>query len=381
MRASNDRILTTHVGSLPRSAELSELLLAKDHEKEYDRERLRKLVQRDVSAIVARQIDTGIDIISDGETSKVAYSTYIHDRLAGFSEDTERRLPLDVVPFPEFRARMVKLTGKQEFRRLACMGAVHVKDMEPLQTDLENFHMALQGQSYTEAFLNAASPGLVTSFQPNRFYKDRFAYIDAVAEAMQVEYEQIHAAGFLLQLDCPDLAMSRHTGFQELDEKTFLLQIEHQVEVLNHALVNIPASCLRMHVCWGNYEGPHNHDIELHKIIKVVLRAKPQAILFESSNPRHAHEWKVWTETDIPDDKILVPGVIDTTSNFVEHPELVAQRIEQFASIVGRERVIAGTDCGFGTFAGHGKMDPDISFLKLASLVEGARIASTRLWR
>ena len=380
MKTSSDRILTTHVGSLPRSQAVTELLLAKEHEKDYDRELFKHTIRQGVADAVDRQLDTGIDIVSDGETGKIGYSTYIHTRLSGFGGDTERKPPLDVAAYPEFRTRMLKFTGKQDFRRLACIGEVTVKDREPMCMDLENFTAALAGKSCAGAFLNAASPGVVSSFQPNRYYPNRETYIFAVAEAMQEEYETIVASGFLLQVDCPDLAMARHTGFQDLSEAQFLKQAECQVEALNHALRNLPAESLRMHICWGNYEGPHDYDIELHKILPILLKAKPQAILFEAANPRHQHEWIFWRDTKLPEDKILVPGVIDSTSNFVEHPELVAQRIELYAGIVGRERVIAGTDCGFGTFAGHGKMDPEITFVKLRSLVEGAQLASARLW-
>lgn len=380
MQTSTDRILTTHVGSLPRPRDVSDMLLAKEHEREYDLNHFATTIRKGVVDAVERQIATGLDIISDGEMSKISYSTYIHDRLSGFGGDTERKFPLDTAGYPEFRAKMVKLTGKQDIRRLACIGNVAIKDMSPLKTDLDNFRAALEDKNYVEAFLNAASPGVVSSFQPNQYYPDRMSYIDAIAGAMQEEYEKIIEAGFLLQIDCPDLAMSRHTGFQDLSEPEFLKQAQHQVEALNHALRNIPAESLRMHICWGNYEGPHIYDIELKKILSIVLKAKPQAILFEAANPRHEHEWTVWRDSGLPEEKILIPGVIDSTSNFVEHPELVAQRIERFANIVGRERVIAGTDCGFGTFAGHGKMDPGVTYLKLGSLVEGARLASSRLW-
>jgi 5-methyltetrahydropteroyltriglutamate--homocysteine methyltransferase len=264
---------------------------------------------------------------------------------------------------------------------LNVCGPVELRDREAVHKDIANFKAALAGVNVAEGFLNAASPGIVSSFQPNQYYPTHTAYLEAVAAAMQDEYEAIVKAGFLLQLDCPDLAMSRHTGFQDLTEEEFLKRAEQQVEILNHALRNVPASSLRMHICWGNYEGPHDHDIPLEKIIGIVLKAKPQAISFEASNPRHAHEWAVWKAAKIPEDKVLMPGVLDTSTNFVEHPELVAQRIERFADIVGRERVIASTDCGFGTFAGYGKIDPDVAYKKLASLVEGARIASERLWK
>ena len=254
-------------------------------------------------------------------------------------------------------------------------------ERETLRKDIANLKSASSAHRPVEAFMNSASPGVVSAFQPNKFYPTHEAYVEAIGAAMQEEYEAIVNAGLVLQLDCPDLAMARHTGFQDLSESDFLKRAEHQVEVLNHALRNVPASSLRMHVCWGNYEGPHDHDIPLEKIMGIVLKAKPAAILFEASNPRHAHEWTVWRDAKLPEDKVLVPGLLTSTSNYVEHPELIAQRVQQFADIVGRERVIAGTDCGFGTFAGIGKMDAGISWRKLAALAEGARIASERLWK
>jgi 5-methyltetrahydropteroyltriglutamate--homocysteine methyltransferase len=303
------------------------------------------------------------------------------DRLSGFGGDHERLIAQDLQPFAEFRTRMAVFAGKQTFKRQGCIGPIAVIERETLRRDIENLRAAADAHSAHEAFMNSASPGVVSAFQPNQYYPTHEAYVEAIGAAMQEEYEAIVAAGLVLQLDCPDLAMARHTGFQHLAESEFLKRAEHQVEVLNHALRNVPASALRMHVCWGNYEGPHDHDIPLAKIMRIVLQAKPSAILFEASNPRHAHEWTVWRDTKIPDDKVLVPGLLTSTSNYVEHPELIAQRIQQFADIVGRERLIAGTDCGFGTFAGIGKMDAGISWLKLAALVEGARLASARLWR
>jgi 5-methyltetrahydropteroyltriglutamate--homocysteine methyltransferase len=275
---------------------------------------------------------------------------------------------------------MATFAGKQTFKRQSCVGNISFVGHGDLQKDLARFSAALKLHHAYKAFLNAASPGVVSAFQPNRFYPTNAAYVEAIGEAMRAEYEAIVNAGFILQLDCPDLAMARHTGFQNLSEAEFLKRAEHQVEVMNHALRNVPAGSVRMHVCWGNYEGPHDYDIPLEKVIGIILKAKPAAIQFEASNPRHAHEWIVWKNTPIPEDKILIPGLLTSTSNYVEHPELIAQRISQFADIVGRERVIAGTDCGFGTFAGIGKMDAEISYKKLRSLVEGAELASKRLW-
>ncbi|HZV92356.1 MAG TPA: epoxyalkane--coenzyme M transferase, partial [Caldimonas sp.] len=308
-----------------------------------------------------------------------SYATYIKDRLSGFAGDHPRQIALDLQAFPEFRARMAVFAGKQSFKRQACVGPIEIVDRQSLRNDLRNLRAAVQRHGAHDAFMNAASPGVVSAFQPNMYYPTHAAYVEALATAMREEYEAIVAAGFVLQIDCPDLAMAHHTGFQDLSEAEFLKRAEHQVEALNEALRNVPATSLRMHLCWGNYEGPHTHDIALEKVLPIVLKAKPAAILFEAANPRHAHEWTVWRSARVPQDKILVPGVLTSTSNYVEHPELVAQRLCQFADIVGRERIMAGTDCGFGTFAGIGKMDAQISWLKLKSLVEGAERASQRL--
>lgn len=381
MKLSTSRILTTHVGSLPRTGPITDLLLRKERGEPLDATEFDQGVAAAVKDIVKKQAAAGIDVVSDGETSKIGYATYIKDRLSGFGGENTAKPHLDLRDHPDLRKRMTAFTGPQTFKRLCCVGPVELRDREAVHKDIANFKAALEGAKVEEGFLNAASPGIVSSFQPNQYYPTHTAYLEAVAAAMQDEYEAIVNAGFLLQLDCPDLAMSRHTGFQDLSEEEFLKRAEQQVEILNHALRNVPASSLRMHICWGNYEGPHDHDIPLEKIIGIVLKAKPQAISFEASNPRHAHEWAVWKAARIPEDKVLMPGVLDTSTNFVEHPELVAQRIERFADIVGRERVIASTDCGFGTFAGYGKIDPDVAYKKLASLVEGARIASARLWK
>ncbi len=380
MKLSNDRVLTTHVGSLPRSQALTDVLLKKERGEPYDPAQFDATVRAAVIDIVKRQVEVGLDIVSDGESAKIGYATYIKDRLAGFGGENTAKPHLDLRDHPELRKRMTAFTGPQTFRRLCCTGPISIKDAHAGTIDIANFRAALNATPATDAFLNAASPGVVSSFQPNRYYPTHEAYVEAIAEVMRAEYEAIVAAGFVLQLDCPDLAMSRHTGFQDLSEAEFLARAEHHIEVLNAALRNVPAGSVRMHICWGNYEGPHDHDIPLAKILRLVLKAKPQAISFEASNPRHAHEWTVWRDAALPQDKVLIPGLLDTSTNFVEHPELVAERIERFASIVGRERVLAGTDCGFGTFAGYGKIDPDVAFKKLAALIEGARIATQRLW-
>ena len=378
---STDRILTTHVGSLPRGQAVVDQLLLKERGELLDTALFDRTMREGVSAVVKQQVATGIDSVSDGETAKISYATYMKDRLSGFGGDNERQVAKDLQPFADFRTRMAVFAGKQTFKRQACVGPIGVIERESLRKDLENLRAAVDAHHPHEAFMNSASPGVVSAFQPNKYYPTHEAYVEAIGAAMQEEYEAIVNAGFMLQVDCPDLAMARHTGFQDLSEADFLGRAEHQVEVLNHALRNVPASALRMHVCWGNYEGPHDHDIPLERILHIVLKAKPSAILFEASNPRHAHEWTVWRDAKLPEDKVLVPGLLTSTSNYVEHPELVAQRVQQFADIVGRDRVIAGTDCGFGTFAGIGKMDAGISWRKLAALVEGARIASERLWK
>jgi 5-methyltetrahydropteroyltriglutamate--homocysteine methyltransferase len=380
MKLSTDHILTTHVGSLPRTGPITDLLLRKERGEPYEQAEFDRVMREAVVDVVKRQVDAGIDVVSDGETSKIGYATYIKDRLSGFGGENTAKPHLDLRDHPDLRKRMVAFTGPQTFKRLCCVGPIEITDREAVHQDIANFREAIGKAKPTDAFMNAASPGIVSSFQPNQYYPTHDAYIEAIAKVMQPEYEAIVAAGFVLQVDCPDLAMSRHTGFQDLSEAEFLKRAEQQVEMLNHALRNIPASSIRMHICWGNYEGPHDHDIPLEKIMRIVLKAKPQAVSFEASNPRHAHEWKVWRDAKVPEDKVLMPGVIDSSTNFVEHPELVAQRIERFADIVGRERVLASSDCGFGTFAGYGKVDPDIAYKKLKSLVDGAAIATRRLW-
>ncbi len=380
MKTSTQRILTTHVGSLPRPKELAEQLLRKDRGEAYDAAALEKSTAEAVSAIVKRQVEAGIDIVDDGEMSKPGYSTYIADRLSGFRGHAARKPPLDTRDYPAFNEAMARMTGPQTLRRSTCVGPIALIDRAPIDHDTAHLRAALDATPATDAFMTSASPGLVTAFQTNSFYPSHEAYVEALGDAMQTEYEAIHKAGFVLQLDCPDLAMARHTGFQDLSEADFLKRAAHHVEVLNHAVRNIPADMMRLHICWGNYEGPHDHDIELRKVAPILLKAKPMAFLVEGANPRHEHEWSQWRDVKLPDDKVLIPGVIDTSTNYVEHPELVAERIQRYASVIGRERVIAGTDCGFGTFVGYGKIDPAIGFKKLRSLAEGAALASKRLW-
>lgn len=376
----SSRVRTTHVGSLPRSAAVAEMLLRREQGEPHSKAEFDAVMARAVDEVVARQVQIGIDVVSDGETSKISYATYIKDRLTGFAGDNPRQPALDLKEYPEFRERMAIFSGKQSFKRCSCVGPISFVGSDDVAADISRFRDAVETHRPAGAFMNAASPGVVAAFQPNRYYPSMETYLEAVAEAMRFEYEAIVEAGFVLQVDCPDLAMARHTGFQDSSESAFLAQAHLQVEALNHALRNIAPEAARIHLCWGNYEGPHDHDIDLEKVLPIVLRAKPAGIQFEASNPRHAHEWIIWKNASIPQDKVLIPGLLTSTSNYVEHPEWVAQRIEQFAGFVGRERVIAGTDCGFGTFAGIGKMDAEISYKKLAALAAGARLASRRLW-
>lgn len=381
MQYSQDRILTTHVGSLPRPQEVVDILFAQDRGEISDPDVFDAVIRPAVRDTVARQREVGIDIVSDGEMSKISYATYIRHRFSGFEPgEVPRAVPADLDEFPDYRDRLAASGGTPKYLRPVCKGAIAVKDEAPLEADISRFREALTTTETASGFMTAASPGVIAVFQPNEYYPSNDAYLDALATVLKSEYEAIVAAGFILQVDCPDLAMGRHIRFRDAGEAEFLRNAEAQVEALNYALSDVPAESLRMHLCWGNYEGPHTHDVPLEKILPIVLRARPSAIQFEASNPRHAHEWMIWGEAEIPDDKVLIPGVIDSVSNFVEHPRLVANRICQFANIVGRERVIAGTDCGFGTFAGFGKVHPDICYAKLRTLAEGAAIASEQLW-
>jgi len=371
-------ILTTHVGSLPRGAELVPLLLARDHGEPYEAAALERLVQAAVADAVAEQEAAGVSIVSDGELGKVGYSTYVKERLSGFGGNVARKPALDLAPLPELRRKLALITGEQEFVRASCVGPVRLRNLDPCHEDIRRFAHALAGRS-VRGFLNAASPGLITAFQPNAYYPSHEAYLADLVSAMRPEYAAIAASGVQLQLDCPDLAMARHTGYQDLSEDEFLKIAAANVEALNAATADIAPEKLRMHVCWGNYEGPHDHDIPLERVLGIILKARPATILFEAANARHEHEWTVWAGAKIPADKVLAPGLIDTRSNCVEHPELVAQRLERFAAIVGIERVIASTDCGFGTFAGYGKIDPAVTWKKLRVLRAGADIAAARL--
>jgi 5-methyltetrahydropteroyltriglutamate--homocysteine methyltransferase len=376
-----DRILTTHVGSLPRGAELTDLLFAAEREEPIDTERFGKVVAAAVDEAVRRQVEAGIDIVSDGEMSKISYATYIKDRISGFAGDSPRRAPADLEAFPTFLERQAKGGGTPSYRRPRCVGEVGPMTLAPLESDITCFAAARAAHGGPQGFMNAASPGVIALFQPNDFYPDEDAYLEALAEAMRPEYEAIHAAGLILQLDSPDLGLGRHMMFKDRSDEAYLIAIARHVEVLNHALRNVPAERCRMHVCWGNYEGPHHCDVEMAVILPTLLRAKPAGLLFETANPRHQHDWEAFASNlaQLPAEKILIPGVIDSTTNFIEHPRVVAERVERYAAMVGPERVIAGTDCGFSTFAGFGAVDPEIVWAKLATLAEGAAIASARI--
>ena len=380
MKISTDRFLTTHVGSLPRSQAVVDVLFARDRQEATDEAAASAVITDAVRDVVRRQGETGIDVVSDGEMSKISYATYIKDRLTGFAGDTPREPGQDLVEFPRILKRLADQGATARYTRPRCVGEIRVKSMEPAIADIANMKAAISAAKPAEAFINAASPGVIALFQPNDYYKSQDDYLNAVAEAMRAEYEAIVGSGLLLQIDAPDLAMGRHTMYRDRSVEEFLRRAELHIEVLNHALRNTPADRLRMHVCWGNYEGPHHHDVPLELLLPVVLKAKPQALLIEGANPRHSHEWAVFADQKFPADKILVPGVISSTTNYVEHPLLVAERIGRYAELVGRERVIAGSDCGFGTFAGFGPVDPDVAWLKLRALAEGARIASERHW-
>ena len=372
------KILTSHVGSLPRSQKVVDFIFARENETEYDQIEFDSVMSNAVQQTVTKQVHSGVDIVSDGETSKISYATYVKDRYNGFSGDSPRNAPADLKMFPGFLERLANDGGTPQYARPQCTGKVSSKDQSELQKDIKNLKSAMKTSGVDRGFMNAASPGVISLFLQNAYYKNRESYLAALADAMREEYETIVASGLDLQLDCPDLALSRHMLFNELSDSEFVKVAASHVDALNHALENIPEEKVRIHICWGNYEGPHCCDIGMDKVFSTLMSAKAKYLLFETSNPRHAHEWTVFRDrkSEIPDNKVLVPGVVDTTTNFIEHPELVAQRINRFSDIVGPDRVIAGSDCGFGTFAGFGSVDPDIAYAKLKSLSEGAAIAS-----
>ena len=375
------KILTSHVGSLPRSQAVVDYIFARENDQPYDETQFDECMKSSVNDTVQKQKLAGIDIVSDGETSKISYATYVKDRYTGFSGDSPRNPPEDLKLFPGYLKRLADDGGTPQYARPMCTSEVKSKGQGELQKDISNLKAAMAAHGIDRGFMNAASPGVISLFLQNDYYLTRDAYLAALADAMRDEYEMIVASGLDLQLDCPDLALSRHMLFNHLSDAEFIKIAEAHVEALNHALKNVPAEKVRIHICWGNYEGPHCCDIDMNKVFGTLMKAKAQYTLFETSNPRHAHEWTVFRDrkNEIPDHKILVPGVVDTTTNFVEHPELVAERIQKFVDIVGHDRVIAGSDCGFGTFAGFGAVDPEIAFAKLKSLAEGAALVNQRI--
>jgi 5-methyltetrahydropteroyltriglutamate--homocysteine methyltransferase len=394
MRLSTDRILTTHVGSLPRPPDLLALLEAREHGREFDQAAFETGLAAAVREVVTKQAAAGIDSVCDGEMSKISYTFYVRHRLSGITalggvdneQPPQTAAHRDLLDHPDYMHRYNQMRGGTSwYSREAvpwCTGPVAYRDRRPVETDLDNLATACRAANPGEAFMNTASPGVLTKFVPNRYYPDEDSYVEALANALKEEYEAIVNAGFVLQIDAPDLGSARHNQYQHLSDEAFLRIAERNIAALNHATAAIPPEAMRMHLCWGNYEGPHTHDIPLAKILDVAMRARPAGLSFEAANPRHAHEWEDLREAKVPDDKILIPGVIDSTTNFVEHPRLVAQRICHYADIVGRERVIAGADCGFATFAFvNNPVAPSIVWAKFAALAEGARIATQRLWR
>ena len=370
------KIKTTHVGSLPRSNELSDLLFKKDKKEKIDLENFDAVVKNDVKKIVKKQIDLGIEFVSDGEMSKISYATYVKDRIDGFSGESERKAPKDLDDFPSFKERIARTGGTPSYTRPCCTQELKIKDSLSLTKDINNFKEALKDNNHNEAFMNAASPGVISAFLPNQFYRDDDEYLENLSRIMSEEYKEIVSSGLHLQLDCPDLALARHMTFKDLTEEEFLKRAEKQIEFLNKSLENIPQSKIRMHICWGNYEGPHTHDISLEKILPLVLKANVKTYLLESSNPRHSHEWQVFENVKLPKDKTIAPGDVDSTTNFVEHPEVVKNRLVQFSKVIDKEQLMAGTDCGFSTFAGFGNVDENIVYKKLETLVIGTDLAS-----
>ena len=367
-------VKTTHVGSLPRTQDVVDLIFAREREEPYDQAAFDAAMTRAVHDTVAKQVEAGVDIVSDGETSKISYATYVKDRYTGFSGDSPRNAPADLKQYPSFLQRLADEGGTPQYARPMCTGDVTSRGQGELQKDIANLKAAMDAHGVSHGFMNAASPGVISLFLQNDHYPTRDAYLAALADAMKEEYETIVAAGLDLQLDCPDLALSRHMLFADLTDAEFVKIADAHVEALNHALADVPQDRVRVHICWGNYEGPHTCDIDMDTVFPTLMATKARYVLFETSNPRHAHEWTVFRDrkSEIPDDKVLVPGVVDTTTNFVEHPDVVTQRIERFTDIVGSDRVIAGSDCGFGTFAGFGSVDPDIAYAKLNALTVGA---------
>jgi 5-methyltetrahydropteroyltriglutamate--homocysteine methyltransferase len=369
-------IPTTHVGSLPRSQKVVDFIFARERSESYDPAAFDAAMAEAVRATVKRQKEAGITVVSDGETSKISYATYVKDRYTGFAGDSDRNAPGDLKLFPSFLRRLADEGGTPQYSRPKCVGEVRSRGQGELEKDIANLKAAMAAEGVERGFMNAASPGVISLFLQNDFYPSRDAYLAALADAMKAEYETIVASGLDLQLDCPDLALSRHMLFGDLSDAEFVKIADSHVAALNHALRDIDPKKVRVHICWGNYEGPHVCDIPMEAVFSTFMSVRAQYLLFETSNPRHGHEWAVFRDrkAEIPDDKILIPGVVDTTTNFVEHPRLIAQRLERFVEIVGKDRVYAGSDCGFGTFAGFGAVDPDIAYAKLAALAEGAAL-------
>ena len=381
MRRSDSRILTTHTGSLPRSTKLQELLREREEQAGFDPKRLAAGVREGVSKVVNRQQRTGIDVVNDGEQGRSQYATYVKERLTGFEGDrmVRRRPRLDDDDFPQFAETQTHMSSRN-MPQPACTGPIGWKDWPAVERDIETLRVVAADATVEEVFMTAASPGVIANFLPNEYYPTEEAYLYALAEVMKDEYDAIANSGLLLQIDCPDLAMTRVSQFSHLSEEEFKKVVELHVEVINYALKDIDPERMRLHLCWGNTEGPHHHDIPLSQIVDIVLQARPLGLSFEGANPRHAHEWKVWQDVTLPEGKLLIPGVLDTTTNFIEHPELIAQRIANYANAVGRENVMASSDCGFGTSAWGRKVETNIAWAKLASMVEGARLASQELW-
>ncbi len=380
MHRSSDRFLTTHTGSLPRPDDLIRMMYAKEEGVPIEPQALAARIKTAVRELVEKQADAGVDLINDGEMSKPSYATYVKDRLEGFGGTGNTFVYQDVHEFPMLEKRVFGDPGRSRRKTPACNAPIAVRDAQAPVVDADNLKEALSGVKSTGGFMSAASPGVVSLFFRNDYYKDFETYIYAIADAMRHEYETVAKAGFVLQIDCPDLAMGRHIQYADLDLAAFRKRAQLHVEALNHAVANIPAEQLRMHVCWGNYEGPHHKDVPLADIVDIVFSAKPSAISFEAANPRHAHEWSLFETVKLPDGKVLIPGVLESKSNFIEHPELIAQRIGHYAKLVGRENVIAGSDCGYGTWVGQAAVDPQVVFAKLAAMAQGARIASKQFW-
>jgi 5-methyltetrahydropteroyltriglutamate--homocysteine methyltransferase len=382
MQRSTERFLTTHTGSLPRPDDLIRMMHAKEEGVPVAPLALAARVREAVAEVVAKQAAAGIDIVNDGEMSKPSYATYVKDRLAGFGGSGNTFVYADLVDFPNLAKRVFGDPGRSRRKTPACNAPISVRDPDAARVDVENLRTAFAsaGGGAKEAFMSAASPGVISLFFRNDHYKDHATYLFAIAEAMRHEYETVTQAGIILQIDCPDLAMGRHIQYADLDLAQFRKRAALHVEALNHALANIPPEQVRMHLCWGNYEGPHHCDVPLADIIDIVFAARPAAISFEAANPRHAHEWALFERVRLPAGKLLIPGVIESKSNFIEHPELIAQRIARYAKLVGRENVIGGSDCGFGTWVGQAAVDPDVVWAKLAAMAEGARIASKQFW-